>query len=211
MKFNEQLKAIRKQKGLTQRELADVIKARNSSISNWEHGVSQPSSSIVELLAQALGVSPFDLLGEFTLGDIQTLNSKPSSELPFEESTALTFANYIIAQGAALQLDEGVFVYASEYPDELLGIDIRQIERVVKSQEFNPAANHQLLEYLAQDGGFEFLLAYDYLNSDGKAVLLDYLTALLKTPLYLVEGEKGIDKEMIAKVQHLRFKVKEGD
>jgi len=211
MKFSERLKNIRKEKGLTQRELSVQIKALNSSVSNWENGVSAPSASVVELLAKALGVSPFDLLGDFTLGDIQTLNNKAPSELSFEEATAIVFANFVLSKGAALQLPDGSFEFASEYPEELLDCNIKEIENAVNAQAFNPAANAQLLEYLAQDGGFEIMLALDYLNNDGKAVFLDYLTTLLKTPLYLIEGDAGIDREMITKLRHIRLKFKEGE
>ena len=76
MPFNELLKAQRLKKGLKQRELADKIKATNTSVSNWENGVSQPSASVIELLAQALEVTPFDLLGEFSLRDIQELDKR---------------------------------------------------------------------------------------------------------------------------------------
>ena len=42
MEFHEKLQALRKQKGLTQEELARSIGVSKNAISNYENGVSTP-------------------------------------------------------------------------------------------------------------------------------------------------------------------------
>ncbi|MCT0162890.1 helix-turn-helix transcriptional regulator [Lactiplantibacillus pentosus] len=44
------LKKIREQNGLTQRDLALVINVDQRTISKWEHGISVPSVAIMQLL-----------------------------------------------------------------------------------------------------------------------------------------------------------------
>ena len=41
------------------------------------------------------------------------------------------------------------------------------------------------------------MLDYDTLNNNGKVLLLEYLTGLLRVPTYLQESEYGVDEELI--------------
>lgn len=51
------LREIRKAKGLTQKELAEIVGVDTSSISKYEKGVAEPSYVVLKKLANALGVS----------------------------------------------------------------------------------------------------------------------------------------------------------
>ena len=51
------LKELRKAKGYTQKELAEIIGVDTSSISKYEKGVAEPSFEVVKKLASALEVS----------------------------------------------------------------------------------------------------------------------------------------------------------
>ncbi|MBO5098800.1 MAG: helix-turn-helix transcriptional regulator [Clostridia bacterium] len=51
------LREIRKAKGLTQKELAEIVGVDTSSISKYEKGVAEPSYVVLKKLAGALGVS----------------------------------------------------------------------------------------------------------------------------------------------------------
>lgn len=62
-KLCENLKNARKQKGLTQSQMADLIGVQRSVISRYESGLIEPSVTQIERMADALGVSLENLLG----------------------------------------------------------------------------------------------------------------------------------------------------
>ncbi len=62
MSFGERLKDARRSKGLTQKELADIIGARHNSVSNWESDRNKPDTDTIELLCRVLNVSPSHLI-----------------------------------------------------------------------------------------------------------------------------------------------------
>lgn len=61
-KFGEFIMNLRKEKGLTQKELANLLFLTSSSISKWERGLSFPDISLLEPLANVLEVSVAELL-----------------------------------------------------------------------------------------------------------------------------------------------------
>lgn len=56
MSFGTQLRLARKQKKLTQKELADAVGARHNTVSNWEAGRNMPDPDTVRLLCALLEV-----------------------------------------------------------------------------------------------------------------------------------------------------------
>lgn len=62
--LNENLKAIRKAKGLSQEELAVKVNVVRQTISKWEQGLSVPDSDLLIALSEALETSVSTLLGE---------------------------------------------------------------------------------------------------------------------------------------------------
>ena len=66
MTFGERLKELRKKRGLTQKELAQLISAKNNSVSNWENDQNIPTASVVFSLARALNVTIEDLINHLT-------------------------------------------------------------------------------------------------------------------------------------------------
>lgn len=61
--FGQKLKQLRKQKSLTQKQLAELIGVQNSVISFYELGDRFPSPEILIRIARELGVSTDYLLG----------------------------------------------------------------------------------------------------------------------------------------------------
>ncbi len=53
---------IRKENGLTQKQLADKIGVSNATISKWETAKGFPDISLIEPLAEALGISVFEII-----------------------------------------------------------------------------------------------------------------------------------------------------
>ena len=62
--LSENIKAIRKSKGLSQEELAVKLKVVRQTISKWEQGLSVPDSNMLISLSEALDTPVSVLLGE---------------------------------------------------------------------------------------------------------------------------------------------------
>lgn len=61
--FGARLKALRAGKGLTQRQLADLMFVSNSTIANWETGTRMPDVGMLTRLAKCLEVNINALIG----------------------------------------------------------------------------------------------------------------------------------------------------
>lgn len=57
------IKEVRKEKGMTQKELADLLHITDKAVSKWERGLCAPDISLLEPLSEALGVSIVELIG----------------------------------------------------------------------------------------------------------------------------------------------------
>lgn len=62
MEFNEKLQELRKQKGLTQEELAEVLFVSRTAISKWESGRGYPNIDSLKAIAKFFGVTIDELL-----------------------------------------------------------------------------------------------------------------------------------------------------
>jgi putative transcriptional regulator len=62
--LNENIRNLRKSKGLSQEELAIRLNVVRQTISKWEKGLSVPDSSMIISLAEELDTSVSTLLGE---------------------------------------------------------------------------------------------------------------------------------------------------
>ena len=62
--LNENIKAIRKSKGLSQQELAVKLNVVRQTVSKWEQGLSVPDSDMLISISEALETPVSTLLGE---------------------------------------------------------------------------------------------------------------------------------------------------
>ena len=78
--LNENIKRIRKSKGLQQEELAIKLNVVRQTVSKWENGLSVPDSSMLIILANELDTTVSELLGEPvaepTTDDLKILSEK---------------------------------------------------------------------------------------------------------------------------------------
>ena len=77
--LNENIKVIRKSKGLSQQELAIKLNVVRQTISKWEQGLSVPDSDMLILISEALETPVSTLLGE-TVAETEVDNLKEISE-----------------------------------------------------------------------------------------------------------------------------------
>lgn len=69
MTFSENLKLIRKEKGITQEELADMLEVSRQAVSKWELDEGYPEAEKLMLLANKLNVSLDFLMGNSILNE----------------------------------------------------------------------------------------------------------------------------------------------
>ncbi len=80
--LNENIRNLRKAKGISQEELAIKLNVVRQTVSKWEKGLSVPDSSMLVLLAEELDTSVSTLLGEtiqeecLNKGDLKNISEK---------------------------------------------------------------------------------------------------------------------------------------
>lgn len=78
--LNENIKAIRKSKGLSQEELAVKLNVVRQTISKWEQGLSVPDSDLLISISEVLETSVSTLLGETVIepkvDDLKVISEK---------------------------------------------------------------------------------------------------------------------------------------
>lgn len=77
--LNENMKAIRKSKGLSQQELAIKLNVVRQTVSKWEQGLSVPDSDMLIYISEVLETPVSTLLGE-TVIETEVDNLKAISE-----------------------------------------------------------------------------------------------------------------------------------
>lgn len=91
MKIHEQIASLRKQKGLTQEELANALGVTNQAVSKWESGQCCPDIQLLPAIARLFGVSVDELLSDAPAsvpgGMVSALRKKVEA-LPKEEAAA---------------------------------------------------------------------------------------------------------------------------
>ena len=78
--LNENMKAIRKSKGLSQEELAIKLNVVRQTVSKWEQGLSVPDSDMLISMSEALETPVSTLLGESVIetkvNDLKAISEK---------------------------------------------------------------------------------------------------------------------------------------
>lgn len=90
--FTERLKSLRKEAGLTQKNISDHFNIKQPTYAQWEQGRRQPSKDTLEKLAQFFNVSTDYLLGnselknpEDQLSNVELLFRKTSKNMTPEQ------------------------------------------------------------------------------------------------------------------------------
>ena len=110
IQFGAFVAQLRKERGLTQRELADRLHVTDKAVSKWETGKGFPDLKLLEPLAQALNVSLVELLqGERTPSPTLTKEEAGQAAVrAMEQSQKNTARRYlrlfrwVLTAGAAL-------------------------------------------------------------------------------------------------------------
>lgn len=121
MEFNKKLQELRRQKGLTQEELADALYVSRTAVSKWESGRGYPNIASLKQLAKLFSITVDELLSGDQLLTIAEEDNKQKTryfrDLVFgllDISSAILFflpffaqkANGIISEASLLTLSE---------------------------------------------------------------------------------------------------------
>lgn len=121
MTFGERLKEARKKRGLTQKELAQLISVKNNSVSNWENDQNIPTASVVFSLAHALNVTIEDLIGHYSMEEVIEIGEKPFDERTrYEKLVYNIFHEYSSEIGRGLKAAGGSFESFTQILDDIL-------------------------------------------------------------------------------------------
>ena len=61
--LGEKIKMLRKNKGMTQEQLSEVLAVSSQTISKWENNISAPDISLLPVIARYFGITMDELFG----------------------------------------------------------------------------------------------------------------------------------------------------
>lgn len=91
MSFAENLKILRKEKYLSQEQLAEIMEVSRQAVSKWEQGTGYPETEKLILLAERLGVS----LDKLLLDKTNETDGETTAEAPGEKELIVPGENAI--------------------------------------------------------------------------------------------------------------------
>ena len=162
------IRKLRENKKMTQEELAQKIFVSSKAVSKWETGQGFPDISLLEPLAQALGISVIELLsGE----DIRNLN-RSSNIAKSKFYVCPVCGNVVFASGETVVSCCGLTLppLDAEKPD-----DEHVIKAEISEDEFYVTVNHPMtkehyISFIAavSDNGVQFVKLYPEGNAEAR-------------------------------------------
>lgn len=137
MKLEEKPVLLRKEKGITQLELAEAVKVSRQAVSKWESGGSLPSTESLRGLSELYGVSVDYLLNEDE-DDRALREEREQSPEPVgdrKRKPLIKWAAVVLVVFILIVLI-GVF-FAAKREEETIWIDEMRGEEVEPSRNFN--------------------------------------------------------------------------
>ena len=134
--LNENIKAIRTSKGLSQQELAVKLNVVRQTISKWEQGISVPDSDLLISLSEALETPVSTLLGETVMAsDVDTLKAISAKlevinlQLAQRKTTRRRILHWLLLSLCAVTA--AIFAFLSALNSPYLGWDYSDPETAV--------------------------------------------------------------------------------
>ena len=112
--LSENIKAIRKSKGLSQQELAIKLNVVRQTISKWEQGQSYPDFQRLVLLSDYFGLTLDELVKDIDVQEVRDKNisNEKINSIYNDVNTAKTFVKwYLIIAGIAAGIVLILFAY----------------------------------------------------------------------------------------------------
>ncbi len=162
------IRRLRESRNMTQNQLAEKISVSSKAVSRWETGRGYPDISLIEPLADALGVSVIEL---FSGEDVVNTN-RASNMLWMKLHVCPICGNLIQSTGEAVVSCCGIVLPAleAEPADEAHRLHIEQIEdEYYVSVPHEMSKTHYISFILAvKDNGFELRKLYAEGNAEAR-------------------------------------------
>lgn len=107
MQFHERLKNYRKEKGLTQEELAEKLHVSRSAVAKWENGLGLPSSESLDEMATFFGITSEELLAD---RETETIIVEKNSKLSQQKKWLIGLICLVIALIVIGSVLIGIFI-----------------------------------------------------------------------------------------------------
>ena len=162
------IRRLREKRKLTQQQLAQMLNISDKSVSKWETGRGYPDISLLQPLANALGVSMIELMsGEDIVNTNRSFNINKTKFY-----VCPICGNVIFATGESVVSCHGVSLppLEPEEPNESHTVEIQQVE-----DEYFVAINHPMtkdhfISFIAaiRDNAVEFVKLYPESNAEAR-------------------------------------------
>jgi len=97
IKVGTQIKEYRQKKGIKQKDIAKRLNIPVSTYANYENNHREPTSDVIEQIAEVLGTTPYDLLGAAYWDLKYNANNKLSTEVKLIEELGLCFGEKAVS------------------------------------------------------------------------------------------------------------------
>lgn len=172
-KIGEYIHRYRKEKGLTQQQLAEILHVSNKAVSKWETGVNTPDTSMLIPLSEALGVSVLDLLmgSDLDKADTSEINSfgtRLSESLTLIKNKykiAITVLLFVILMICSWYIYQRVIDnnYISRFSSIEKGDTMEEVINKLGS-DMKPVKSNNQLNYITPSGN---LVVIEFFNNEG--------------------------------------------
>lgn len=181
MTTGEKIKSLRKERGLTQKELGQILGVSASMIGQYETNLRNPKNDTIIKIAEALKVSPDQLFG---LGRWVAFNAD------FAETVAAVFTSFKIFLDDERIPEDIRSTYSMALPD--FEKTLTQLPEIVAMITTASVFNNK---YALTDEKKLLISLFDKLNDAGKTAVLDRIVELTEIPRYQQTITNSVDTD----------------
>ena len=169
-KTGQLIAQLRKEKSMTQQDLADKLHVTNTAVSKWERGLSFPGVDILEKLAEELGITVMDILA----GEVCKKTEEKISEISIDVMrTEKKKRNKIYILGIIIAVIFTMVFFFDRYGPAIFqkGYPVPYIKAMTKISDETPLVKVKEGIYITKTG--EKQAVFDYIKEKNNAELVE--------------------------------------
>ena len=169
-KTGQLIAQLRKEKSMTQQDLADKLHITNTAVSKWERGLSFPGVDILEKLAEELGITVMDILA----GEVCKKTEEKISEISIDVMrTEKKKRNKIYILGIIIAVIFTMVFFFDRYGPAIFqkGYPVPYIKAMMKISDETPLVKVKEGIYITKTG--EKQAVFDYIKEKYDAELVE--------------------------------------